>query len=48
MKKSGYAGRIKNSGTQYVEAPMKPGAGSGKGIVHKGGDLRTNAGKGRK
>lgn len=42
MKKEGkgYAGRIKNSGAQFVEAPFKTEK-KGKNIVHKGNDLRT-------
>ncbi len=47
MKKNGsYAGKIKNSGTQAVEAPFGTGGGT-KGTVRiTGNDLRTgNGGK---
>lgn len=47
MKKNGgYAGKIKNSGTQAVKAPFGTGGGS-KGTVRiTGNDLRTgNGGK---
>lgn len=45
MADKGYIGRIGNTGTQSVEAPVKPaGGGKGKGIIHKGGDLRAGRG----
>jgi len=37
--KSAYAGKIKNSGTQIVKAPMQQ-TDAKKSVVHKGGDLR--------
>lgn len=36
----GYAGKIKNTGVQFVEAPY-PQKGTAKGKVIKGNDLRT-------
>lgn len=38
-KRSGYIGRIKNSGTQIVQAPHQS-TDAKKGTVKKGGDLR--------
>ena len=35
-----YIGRIGNTGTQRVEAPVKPAGKSGKSTVKKGDDLR--------
>ena len=43
MKNGSYAGRIKNKGSQEVKAPFQQ-QGTKKGIVKKGGDLRTKAG----
>ena len=40
MEKSGYAGRIKNSGTQVIKAPHQS-TDAKKGTVKKGGDLRA-------
>ncbi len=40
MKGSGYAGRIKNGGTQVVKAPMQT-TDAKKGVVKTGKDLRT-------
>lgn len=37
----GYAGKIKNTGTQYVEAPGQVKSGSSGGKVISGKDLRT-------
>lgn len=39
-KKLGYAGRIKNSGVQRVEAPAGAEAKRGKTVTRKGSDLR--------
>lgn len=39
MEKNGYIGRIKNSGTQIVQAPRQS-TDAKKGTVKKGGDLR--------
>ncbi|MDY4661268.1 hypothetical protein [Pseudoflavonifractor capillosus] len=40
MKECGYAGKIKNTGTQIVQAP-KQTTSQKKGTVKTGGDLRT-------
>ncbi len=40
MSKSDYAGKIKNSGVQRVEAPVKKPAPK-PGVVKTGSDLRT-------
>ncbi len=40
--KSGYAGKIKNSGVQVVKAPAAVNAPKGKGTVKTGKDLRAN------
>ena len=40
MKDGGYAGKIKNGGTQVVQAP-KQTTDQKKGTVKKGGDLRA-------
>lgn len=40
MSKEGYAGKIKNTGSQVVEAPKQTKI-PGKSVVHKGKDLRT-------
>lgn len=40
MKECGYAGKIKNTGTQVVQAP-KQTTGQKKGTVKTGGDLRA-------
>lgn len=40
MKKSGYAGKIKNGGSQVVKAPSQT-TNPKKSTVHKGNDLRT-------
>lgn len=39
-EKSGYAGRIKNTGAQVVKAPNQQ-TDAKNGVVHKGSDLRT-------
>ncbi len=39
--KSGYAGKIKNTGTQVVEAVYKTGKNGGKSSVKTGTDLRS-------
>lgn len=39
--KSGYAGKIKNTGTQKVEAVFKTEKAGGKSTVKKGEDLRS-------
>lgn len=44
MKKPTYAGRIKNRGSQTVEAVF-PNESGKKGIVKKGDDLRAKGGK---
>ena len=44
MKSNGYAGKIKNTGTQKVEAPFKTEQKS-KGKVIKGRDLRAGKSK---
>ena len=41
MKDGGYAGKIKNGGTQVVQAP-KQTTDQKKGTVKKGGDLRAD------
>lgn len=38
--KETYTGRISNSGSQIVKAPVKPVTNKGKGSVKKGDDLR--------
>ena len=43
--KSGYVGRIKNTGSMYVKAPVEQGNGGKKPTVKTGGDLRTKKGK---
>lgn len=45
-EKKDYIGRIKNTGSQYVEAPYQPEK-KRTGTVKKGNDLR-NGGKNRK
>ena len=40
MKKSGYAGKIKNGGSQVVKAPSQT-TDPKKSAVQKGSDLRT-------
>ena len=40
MKEGGYAGKIKNGGTQVVQAP-KQTTDQKRGTVKKGSDLRT-------
>ncbi len=40
VEKKGYIGRIKNSGTQIVQAPHQS-TDAKKGTVKKGGDLRA-------
>lgn len=43
-KKNVYAGRIKNAGTQRVEAPFSAGSKGRKGTVrYEGKDLRTGS-----
>lgn len=44
MAKNGYAGRIKNTGTQVVKAPFNQGGKRGKSVVKTGDDLRTGKG----
>lgn len=44
MAEKGYIGRIKNSGTQVVNAPHQNKGKSGQGKVIKGNDLRTGKG----
>ena len=39
--KHGYAGSIKNTGSQKVQAPFATEAGKGKSTVQKGTDLRS-------
>jgi len=39
--KSGYIGKISNSGAQKVEAPVKPKTNTGKSTVKSGDDLRN-------
>lgn len=41
MAGNGYAGRIKNSGTQNVKAPYSNGGGSKGTVKITGSDLRT-------
>ena len=41
MANKGYAGKIKNSGTQKVQAPFSQGKTSGKSTVKTGTDLRS-------
>lgn len=43
----GYAGRIKNSGAQRVEAPF-PASAKSTGCVKRGEDLRVSGGKAKK
>lgn len=43
-KKPGYAGKIKNTGSQIVEAVFPAEKGKS-GKVNKGADLRTKGGK---
>lgn len=38
--KSGYAGKIQNTGVQKVNAPYASGGKKGKGTVTRGNDLR--------
>lgn len=45
MKKSGYAGSIKNSGVQVVKAPFSDRGKGGEKVVKTGGDLRSKGGK---
>ena len=40
-KKCGYAGSIKNSGVQKVQAPLGGKTKTGNGTVKTGNDLRT-------
>ena len=42
-KKSGYAGRIQNSGAQKVQAPLANESKKGNATVKKGSDLRTGS-----
>lgn len=39
--KKGYAGRIQNSGSQKVQAPLAGNGKKGNGTVKTGSDLRT-------
>ena len=45
MEKNGYAGKIKNSGTQVVKAPFATNGKRGKSVVKTGNDLRVKGGK---
>lgn len=47
MKKDTYAGRVKNTGAQFVEAPFQTEKKSA-GKVIRGEDLRTGKKKGKK
>ena len=40
-KTSGYAGKVKNTGTQVVEPVYSGGKNTGKTVVKKGTDLRS-------
>jgi len=44
MADKGYIGKIKNSGTQVVNAPHQSKGKSGQGKTIKGTDLRTGKG----
>ncbi len=44
MANNGYAGKIKNTGTQVVKAPFNQGGKRGKSVVKTGNDLRTGKG----
>lgn len=41
MKKSGYIGKIQNSGVQVVKAPVAANSKKGNATVKQGNDLRT-------
>ena len=41
MKQVGYAGRVTNKGSQYIEAPFAQKKGKSAKII-KGGDLRAH------
>ena len=41
MAKNGYAGKIANTGTQVVKAPLSANTKKGKGTVKTGSDLRN-------
>ncbi len=43
-KESGYSGKVKNTGSQYVQAPYTSGKKSN-GVVKRGEDLRTGSKK---
>ncbi len=43
-EKNGYAGKVKNTGSQYVQAPFAQGKKSN-GTVKKGDDLRGGSKK---
>lgn len=43
--KSAYVGRIKNTGSMYVKAPVDQGNGGKKPTIKTGGDLRAKKGK---
>lgn len=45
MTNNGYAGKIKNTGTQVVKAPFNQGGKRGKSVVKTGNDLRVGRGK---
>lgn len=45
MSKNGYAGKIKNTGSQVVKAPFGDGGKRGKSVVKEGNDLRVKGGK---
>jgi len=44
MAEKGYVGKIKNSGSQVVQAPNQSKGKSGTGKVIRGTDLRTGKG----
>lgn len=41
MSKASYVGKIKNTGSQYVKAPVNQGDSGKKPTVKKGNDLRA-------
>lgn len=45
MAKTGYAGKIKNTGSQIVKAPFGEQGKRGKTIRKEGNDLRVKGGK---
>lgn len=42
-EKNGYAGKVKNTGSQFVQAPFQSGK-KGTSTVKRGEDLRTGSG----